>query len=228
MPFDKTSRHTPETRAKISAKLMGRVFTPEWRAKIGASHTGLSPSPETRAKISVALKGRPKSPDTIALLRAAHGPRKQPATRSSPLKGRVSPLKGRASPLRGRALSPDHRAKIVAALTGRTVSPETREKIAAAQRGKVISPEARARTSAGLKGRTRGPRSAEDRAKISAGVHNAPVLGECVYCFGPAQSHDHVIPRGRPSWDDPNNVVLACYSCNSAKRQRTPEEWFGL
>lgn len=76
-------KHTPETRAKISAaargrKLspeacanmsmaaMGRVNTPESRAKMSAAHLGVPRTPETRAKISAGLKGRRVSPETRA------------------------------------------------------------------------------------------------------------------------------------------------------------------
>jgi 5-methylcytosine-specific restriction endonuclease McrA len=54
---------------------------------------------------------------------------------------------------------------------------------------------------------------------------NAPVKGECVYCLRPAQTFDHMIPRGQSGWDDPDNVVPACYSCNTMKWTRTPAEW---
>jgi hypothetical protein len=57
-------------------------------------------------------------------------------------------------------------------------------------------------------------------------VLGAPVLGECVYCDAPAQTWDHVIPRGRPGADDPDNLMPACWDCNRAKGARTPEEWF--
>lgn len=56
-------------------------------------------------------------------------------------------------------------------------------------------------------------------------VLEATVKGECVYCFSPATTFDHVIPRGRPGWDEPDNLVPACLTCNVSKGQRTPEEW---
>jgi 5-methylcytosine-specific restriction endonuclease McrA len=50
----------------------------------------------------------------------------------------------------------------------------------------------------------------------------------CQYCGGkfPLRrlTHDHVVPRsqgGRTAWD---NIVMACYPCNEAKRNRTPEQ----
>lgn len=50
----------------------------------------------------------------------------------------------------------------------------------------------------------------------------------CQYCGGkfPLRrlTYDHVVPRsqgGRTAWD---NIVMACYPCNEAKRNRTPEQ----
>jgi 5-methylcytosine-specific restriction endonuclease McrA len=44
---------------------------------------------------------------------------------------------------------------------------------------------------------------------------------------------DHIIPRGRGGSDTPMNLALACYRCNVAKADMTPEEFelalrFGL
>ena len=150
---------SPETRAKISASLMGHPISDETRAKWRSQRAGAKrkpPSPETRAKIGAAQKGRPnrgrQHPNSIAALRA-------------------------------------HRR------TGSTWTPEQRIKMSAMLIGNRL-------------------------------ILDAPVKGECVYCFGPATTHDHVIPKGRPGWDDPDNLVLACRWCNSAKNARTPEEWF--
>ena len=79
-----------------------------------------------------------------------------------------------------RHLSPEHRAKIAAALNrpetrarmsaakkGRPLSPETRAKMSAARKGHEVSPEARARIAAALKGRPGRPLSPEHRAKIA-------------------------------------------------------------
>ncbi len=46
----------------------------------------------------------------------------------------------------------------------------------------------------------------------------------CVYCRGPADTLDHVLPRSRGgphAWD---NVVAACARCNHHKGDRTPAE----
>jgi 5-methylcytosine-specific restriction endonuclease McrA len=50
----------------------------------------------------------------------------------------------------------------------------------------------------------------------------------CQYCgerFSARElNYDHVVPRsqgGRTEW---SNIVMACYDCNSRKRNRTPEE----
>lgn len=51
----------------------------------------------------------------------------------------------------------------------------------------------------------------------------------CFYCRKqlPVWSYtlDHVTPRSRGGLTTPDNLVLACVSCNSSKGARTPEEW---
>lgn len=101
--------------------------------------------------------------------------------------------------------TPEHRARIAAARRGTTARPETRAKIAASRRGTRLS--------------------AAQRAKISASLKARPIIGTCVYCGDPAQTLDHVIPRGRPGWDRPDNEVPCCSLCNQSKSDRTPEEW---
>ncbi|MEP7378371.1 MAG: HNH endonuclease [Chloroflexota bacterium] len=74
----------------------------------------------------------------------------------------------------------------------------------------------------------RGGLAASERWRRDPELHPhrlASVKGECIYCFQPATTYDHVIPRGRPGWDEPGNLVPACLSCNGQKGQRTPDEW---
>ncbi|MEU0943222.1 HNH endonuclease [Streptomyces canus] len=47
----------------------------------------------------------------------------------------------------------------------------------------------------------------------------------CVYCGAPATTADHVIPQARGGTHDLDNLVAACSTCNSAKNNRTPDEW---
>lgn len=52
--------------------------------------------------------------------------------------------------------------------------------------------------------------------------------GKCYYCgefTGKKYSVDHVIPLSRGGSNDPSNLVIACPSCNSAKKDRLPHEW---
>lgn len=58
---------SPETGAKISAALKGRVFSDEWKAKISTALLGRKRGPvseEVRAKMSIARKGRKGIPHT--------------------------------------------------------------------------------------------------------------------------------------------------------------------
>jgi 5-methylcytosine-specific restriction endonuclease McrA len=46
----------------------------------------------------------------------------------------------------------------------------------------------------------------------------------CQYCGNQADSIDHVVPRSRGGRDVWDNLAAACRPCNSAKRDRTPDE----
>ena len=49
--------------------------------------------------------------------------------------------------------------------------------------------------------------------------------GCCAYCGATADSRDHVVPLSRGGTDNIDNIVPACRSCNSGKRDKTPEEY---
>lgn len=46
----------------------------------------------------------------------------------------------------------------------------------------------------------------------------------CQYCGDRADSIDHVLPRSRGGADAWDNLAAACRSCNTRKRDRTPDE----
>lgn len=48
----------------------------------------------------------------------------------------------------------------------------------------------------------------------------------CRYCgaTGVRLAVDHLVPFSRGGSSDPSNLVAACKSCNSRKKDRTPEE----
>jgi 5-methylcytosine-specific restriction endonuclease McrA len=50
---------------------------------------------------------------------------------------------------------------------------------------------------------------------------------KCQYCGSEDRdlTVDHVTPRARGGANGLSNLALACRSCNSAKGDRTPEEW---
>jgi len=60
------------------------------------------------------------------------------------------------------------------------------------------------------------PRSAYQRVIAS---------GPCVYCGAPATSADHIRPLSRGGHEAEYNLVPACGSCNSSKRDRLLTEW---
>ena len=155
----KGTKHSEETKAKLSAASKGRQHTPEDRAKQSLAQMGHIMSIETRAKIGAAQKGRTASSETRAKLSAAHI---------------------------GNKHSFASRAKISAALKGRIISPETRAKRSIAFKGRMISSEQRAKISAALKGYKHTP---EARANMSTArkSHVMACGGNCnsVGCTSP-------------------------------------------
>ena len=49
--------------------------------------------------------------------------------------------------------------------------------------------------------------------------------GRCIYCGSPANTFDHLVPVKRGGKTTPGNIVLACVSCNSSKKDRDLDEW---
>lgn len=49
----------------------------------------------------------------------------------------------------------------------------------------------------------------------------------CFYCgtTDGVTDVDHVFPRSRGGGDGPGNKVVACYTCNRSKNDKTPQEW---
>ncbi len=50
---------------------------------------------------------------------------------------------------------------------------------------------------------------------------------KCYYCHKPLSHYhiEHVVPLSRGGSNAPDNVVLACPSCNNSKHARLPHEW---
>jgi len=60
-------------------------------------------------------------------------------------------------------------------------------------------------------------------------VHEREMPNRCIYCGSmESLSYDHLIPRSRGGPDIPDNVVIACRTCNSSKGERGVYEWFKL
>ena len=47
----------------------------------------------------------------------------------------------------------------------------------------------------------------------------------CQYCNGEAEIADHVIATSKGGKGDPDNLVAACWACNSRKRNKSVEEF---
>lgn len=81
----------------------------------------------------------------------------------------------------GGHFSDETKAKISASKSGKPRNAETRAKISATMTGTLRPAETIAKMSASMKGKNCGPRSVEDKAKISAGVKKLPKI-ECPHC----------------------------------------------
>lgn len=46
----------------------------------------------------------------------------------------------------------------------------------------------------------------------------------CAYCFGPADTIDHVVPRAAGGKSTYENCVAACFSCNQKKKDKSLKE----
>lgn len=127
-------KHSPKTRAKLSAILKGRTLSAEHRRALSEARKGRVFSPETRAKISAAQRGRKLTPERRIQISLANSNRK---------------------------VSAETRAKMSAAHKKRYESPEERAKTAAAAKGVRHSPEARANISKAQRERYRLQRLAD-------------------------------------------------------------------
>lgn len=122
----------------------------------------------------------------------------------------------------GNRTDPEVRARLSSAQRAAWADPGLRERQSAAMAAAYSDPAVRTRMGAAVAAAWDEPGRRQRQAQRH---RNAPVLGECSYCGGPAQTRDHVVPRSRGGSDEPSNIVLACYSCNASKGARTPEEW---
>jgi 5-methylcytosine-specific restriction endonuclease McrA len=56
-------------------------------------------------------------------------------------------------------------------------------------------------------------------------AHIESLGGRCVYCGGPYQELDHVVPLSRGGEHSLSNLRPSCTPCNRRKWAKTPEEW---
>lgn len=116
---------SPETRAKMSKARKGRVFSPTHRANHTAAMRLLATNLDWRAKISATLMGHPVSPEAREKMRAAnigrvHTPEYR-AKMSAAIRASEACKRAAADPLRN--------AKLSASKMGHPVSSETRAKL---------------------------------------------------------------------------------------------------
>lgn len=163
--------HTDETRARMSAKLKGRIITEEQKANLRARFIGRPLSDETKAKMRMALVGKRWSESRKAQLPS-----------DAVLQGRInSGLK-----LRGVSLSDEHKNKIRIAMSDENVKAKMRKPTPQSVRNK-ISERNRGRPKSAefienLRGNTNAERYAEYYPMIDGAIINNPSFG-CVKIY---------------------------------------------
>lgn len=173
---------TPETRAKLSAALKGKVNTPEnierirnlykgknlseeHRTKIGMAHKGKTLSLEHRIKLGLKSKGHTLSPEARAKISAKRSGPRQPLSEEHRAKIGAAHRGGKRPSWH---FSEEWRAKRSAlmkkrdisylteaaakATRGKPLSEQHKAKLSAASRGKVITQETRDKIAASLRG----------------------------------------------------------------------------
>lgn len=74
-------------------------------------------------------------------------------------------------------------------------------------------------------------RPGRESVRKRIGRHRARAIhardaGRCVYCLSPRElTLDHLTPRSKGGTDDPENLVTACLSCNSARQDKSMAAW---
>lgn len=125
---------------RVAGSSLGRRFSDETKAKIAAKAKGRKRSAESLAKYSATVTGRKLAPEHAAklignkhALGVRHSDEWKAAASARLLAGAKQPK------------SPEHRAKLSAALRGRKATPEARANQAAAQLGKTRGPYRKAK-----------------------------------------------------------------------------------
>jgi 5-methylcytosine-specific restriction endonuclease McrA len=131
-------------------------------------------------------------------------------------------MKGNAN-AKGRKKPPSYSAKLSVRMKEYWADPERRAAYGAKVRAYFASPEARARLAERV--RQDWANNPERKLAFVEALKNAPPKGPCFYCGAPAKTRDHKLPRSRGGTDAPENLVLACKSCNSSKGRLTAEEF---
>lgn len=115
-----------ETREKLAAKHRGKAkHTPESKARLSAIHTGMKHSPQAREKMRQARAGRGMTEAQLAATKVAWETRRSRPLSEKEVAARQSFVFGN----KGRIPGDETRAKMSAAHTGKKFSAETREKI---------------------------------------------------------------------------------------------------
>ena len=166
---------------------------------------------DQKRQVSESLKGREKSPETREKLRQAN--------------------LGKISPQRGVPRSEEVRAKISAGRKGKPVSLATRQKISSTLRqdgfhldrkGYIILTGQQGHPLASPRGILREHRKVL-YGEIGPGEHPCHWCGEEISWEARTLVPDHL--DWNTSNTDPENLVPACYPCNSARKNPQTDRW---
>jgi group I intron endonuclease len=156
----------PGISGRQSLMRLGKPLSPEHQAKIVELNRQKAKSPEFRAKLRAAWQRRritkvvsPITGPTELLEKPVSSTSKRTMLPGTKLKLLNANLGRRRGPQ-----TPEHRAKIAAALRGRAVSAETRAKQSAARKGRALSAEHREKCRIASTGKKHSP---ETRQKIA-------------------------------------------------------------
>lgn len=118
----------------------------------------------------------------------------------------------------------------LAAQAARRADPEVRERVRAynraySHRWARENPDAKRAQSARRRARKAAATVEDFSAADLATSWDERGLYACVYCGGPAEHADHVVPLSRGGAHVVGNLVPACAECNISKSARTLPEW---
>lgn len=181
-----SKKRSPETRAKMSAAMMGRIHSPETRKKLSDSHKGKTLSEEHKKKMSDSKMGKTPSEETRAKMSESQRGRKH--SEETLAKMSIS-QSGEKHHNYGKSLSEEHKKNLSKsnsgeknAMYGKSHSEKIRKKISESKMGKSLSEEHKKKLSKATSGENNpmyGKKHTEESIKNMSGPPKEKVT-QCV------------------------------------------------